>query len=183
MRASAPASRSQRIWLPCGSGRICGWWLSARRRISGSGPNQKRPQDLIGRNCKNLCLPTHGGPYAREFERDSRKIRVRVEWQLTFNGASQMLNAALSGFGLAYVPEGLAQPTSLRGVLGGCLRIGARPMPTIVSITKAVANLRERLHYSWGAPIWGLAQRPSLTSVNSFPRSQSSRRPATDAAG
>jgi DNA-binding transcriptional LysR family regulator len=35
---------------------------------------------------------------------------VRVEGQLTFNGTSQMLNAALSGFCLAYVPGDLIQP-------------------------------------------------------------------------
>jgi hypothetical protein len=29
---------------------------------------------------------------------------VRVEGQLTFNTTAQMLNAALSGFGLTYVP-------------------------------------------------------------------------------
>jgi DNA-binding transcriptional LysR family regulator len=35
---------------------------------------------------------------------------VRVEGQLVLNGTTQMLNAALAGFGLAYVPEDLAQP-------------------------------------------------------------------------
>jgi DNA-binding transcriptional LysR family regulator len=33
---------------------------------------------------------------------------VRVEGRLVFNGTFQMLNSALSGFGLAYVPEDLA---------------------------------------------------------------------------
>ena len=35
---------------------------------------------------------------------------MRVEGQLVLNGTVQMLNAALIGFGLAYVPEDLAQP-------------------------------------------------------------------------
>src|SRR3954449_10939512 len=30
----------------------------------------KRPQELIGHNCINLRLPTHGGLYAWEFEKD-----------------------------------------------------------------------------------------------------------------
>jgi DNA-binding transcriptional LysR family regulator len=42
---------------------------------------------------------------------------VRVEGQLAFNGSFQMLNAALAGFGLAYVPEDLAQPHIVKGRL------------------------------------------------------------------
>jgi DNA-binding transcriptional LysR family regulator len=80
-------------------------------------PEPKRPQDLISHNCINLRLPTHGGLYAWEFERGGRELRVRVEGQLTFNGSNQMLNAALAGFGLAYVPEGLAQPHLAKGRL------------------------------------------------------------------
>lgn len=70
----------------------------------------KKPQDLIGHNCITLRLPTHGGLYAWEFEKAGRELRVRVEGQLTFNTTAQMLNASLAGLGLAYVPEGMAQP-------------------------------------------------------------------------
>ena len=35
---------------------------------------------------------------------------MRVVGQLIFNGTMQMLNAALAGFGLAYLPEELASP-------------------------------------------------------------------------
>ncbi len=70
----------------------------------------KKPQDLVHHSCINLRLPTHGGLYAWEFEKGNRELKVRVEGQLTFNGTAQMLNAALSGFGLAYVPDDLAQP-------------------------------------------------------------------------
>ena len=65
----------------------------------------KTPQDLTAHACINLRLPTHGGLYAWEFEKGGREIRVRVEGQLTFNGTAPMLDAALSGLGLAYVPE------------------------------------------------------------------------------
>jgi DNA-binding transcriptional LysR family regulator len=70
----------------------------------------RRPQELIDHPCINLRLPTHGGLYAWEFEKDGRELKVRVEGQLVFNRTGQMLNAALAGFGLAYVPEDLAQP-------------------------------------------------------------------------
>jgi DNA-binding transcriptional LysR family regulator len=77
----------------------------------------KKPQDLIGHNCINLRLPTHGGVYAWEFEQDGRELRVRVEGQLTYNTTGQMLSAALAGLGLAYVPEGMAQPHLAKGRL------------------------------------------------------------------
>ena len=77
----------------------------------------KTPQDLITHNCVNLRLPTYGGLYAWEFERDGRELRVRVEGQLAFNGIFQVLDAALAGLGLAYVPEDLAQPHLARGRL------------------------------------------------------------------
>ena len=80
-------------------------------------PEPKKPQELIGHNCINLRLPTHGGLYAWEFEKGARELKVRVEGQLIFNGTFQMLNAALAGLGLAYVPEDLAQPHLRKGRL------------------------------------------------------------------
>src|SRR5438046_3011858 len=90
-------------------------------------PEPKKPQDLIGHNCINLRLPTHGGLYAWEFERGSRELRVRVEGQLTYNTTAQMLTAALAGLGLAYVPEGLVQPHPARGRLTRVLEDWSRP--------------------------------------------------------
>ncbi|HSO42237.1 MAG TPA: LysR substrate-binding domain-containing protein [Rhodospirillales bacterium] len=72
-------------------------------------PPPMTPQELIGHTCINLRLPTLGGLYAWEFEQDGRELKVRVEGQVIFNSIFQVLNAALDGFGLAYVPEDLAQ--------------------------------------------------------------------------
>ena len=105
----------------------------------------KKPQELIGHNCINLRLPTHGGLYAWEFEKGGRELKVRVEGQLVFNGTFQMLNAALAGFGLAYVPEDLAQPHLAKGRLKRVLRIGALRIRAITSITRAAANPRRPL--------------------------------------
>jgi DNA-binding transcriptional LysR family regulator len=80
-------------------------------------PAPQKPQDLIAHNCINLRLPTRGGLYAWEFEKDAHELKVRVEGQLVFNGTFQILAAALAGFGLAYVPEDLAQPHIARGRL------------------------------------------------------------------
>jgi DNA-binding transcriptional LysR family regulator len=103
--------------LRCASGRTSAWRSFEAPSYFRKRPEPKRPQDLIGHNCINLRLPTHGGLYAWEFEKGAREPKVRVEGQLVFNGTFQMLNAALSGFGLAYAPEDLAQPHLGKGGL------------------------------------------------------------------
>lgn len=65
------------------------------------------PQDLTAHDCINLRLPTHDAYYAWELKNCEREVRVRVEGQLAFNGTYQMLDAALAGYGLAYLPEDL----------------------------------------------------------------------------
>lgn len=66
------------------------------------------PQDLTSHQCINLRLPTHGGTYAWEFEKDGEELRVRVDGQVICNGIRQILNAAVSGYGFGFVPDGLA---------------------------------------------------------------------------
>ena len=68
------------------------------------------PQELTEHCCVNLRLPTHGGLYAWDFEKDGRKLSVRVDGQTVFNNTFLMLQAALDGMGLAYVPYDLVQP-------------------------------------------------------------------------
>lgn len=68
-----------------------------------------KPEDLHQHNCINLRLPTHGGCYAWELAKGETEVQIRVDGQLTFNGVYQMLQAALDGCGLAYIPEELAQ--------------------------------------------------------------------------
>jgi DNA-binding transcriptional LysR family regulator len=80
-------------------------------------PKPRRPQDLVEHSCINLRLPTHGGLYAWEFEKAGRELKVRVDGQLVFNGTNQMVNAALAGFGLAYVAEEIVRTHIGRGRL------------------------------------------------------------------
>lgn len=77
----------------------------------------KRPQDLLGHSCINLRLPTHDNLYAWDFEKNGRELKVRVDGQLVFDNAFQLLEAALAGFGLAYVAEDLAEPHLAKGRL------------------------------------------------------------------
>lgn len=92
-------------------------------------PLPRTPQDLIGHNCINLRLPTHGGLYAWEFEKKGRELRVRVEGQLVLNGIALILNAALAGFGLAYLPATRVQPHLADGRLIRVLEDWCPPFP------------------------------------------------------
>ncbi len=92
-------------------------------------PKPKTPQDLTTHTCINLRLPTHGGLYAWEFEKGGRELRVRVDGQLVFNGTAPMLDAALAGFGLAYVPEDSVQAHLADGRLIRVLADWCPPYP------------------------------------------------------
>lgn len=65
----------------------------------------QHPKDLIGFNCINMRQAASGGLYAWEFAKDGQDLRVRVEGQLTFNNSYAMIDAALNGYGIAYLPE------------------------------------------------------------------------------
>jgi DNA-binding transcriptional LysR family regulator len=92
-------------------------------------PPPKKPQDLVGHSCINLRLPTYGGLYAWEFEKGGRELKVRVDGQLVFNRLAQILSATLAGFGLAYVPEDLAEPYLAKGRLQRVLEDWCAPFP------------------------------------------------------
>jgi DNA-binding transcriptional LysR family regulator len=80
-------------------------------------PVPRTPQDLTKQKCVNMRLPTYGGLWAWEFEKDGREVRVRVDGQVTMNGTRQVVEAALAGYGLAYVPEDEVKPHIAKGGL------------------------------------------------------------------
>ena len=73
-------------------------------------PIPKTPQDLATHNCINIRLPTYGGLFPWDLEKNGREVNVRVEGQLVFNNMGLRLASALQGLGLAYMPEDLALP-------------------------------------------------------------------------
>jgi DNA-binding transcriptional LysR family regulator len=89
----------------------------------------KKPQDLTDHNCINLRLSTRGGLYAWEFEKGGRELKVRVDGQLIFNSTGAMLNAAVAGCGIAYVPEDLIKPHVAAGRLRRVLEDWCQPFP------------------------------------------------------
>lgn len=68
-------------------------------------PKPTTPHDLTAHNCINIRLPTYGGLYAWELEKDGRALNVRVEGQFVCNDVPMIIDAALSGLGLACLPE------------------------------------------------------------------------------
>lgn len=80
-------------------------------------PEPQHPQDLVRHNCINERLPTFGGYWAWEFEENGRELKIRVDGQVAFNNSHDVLQAAIDGFGLAYVPEDVALPYVAKGRL------------------------------------------------------------------
>ncbi|MGP0093608.1 MAG: LysR family transcriptional regulator [Xanthobacteraceae bacterium] len=92
-------------------------------------PPPRTPADLTEHNCVNLRLPTYGGLYAWEFEKDGREIKARVEGQLAVNFNPLRLAAALAGVGLAIGLEGEFAPNVERGELIRVLEDWCPPFP------------------------------------------------------
>jgi DNA-binding transcriptional LysR family regulator len=92
-------------------------------------PKPVVPQDLTQHRCINLRLPTYGGIYAWEFEKDGRELKVRVDGQLVFSRLAHRLTACLAGFGLAFVPEESALTHIAEGRLIRVLEDWCDPFP------------------------------------------------------
>ncbi|MDQ8755538.1 LysR family transcriptional regulator [Sphingosinicella sp. LHD-64] len=114
----------------------------------------RTPQDLSEHRCINLRLPTRGGLYAWEFEKDGRALNVRVEGQLVFNDLAMILDAALAGFGLAFLMEDQVASHVGEGSLVQVLDDWCPPFPgyhlyysSRRQPTPAFALLVERLRY------------------------------------
>lgn len=68
-------------------------------------PIPHSPQDLTRHNCIGIRLPTYGGVFPWDLEKEGHEVNVRIEGQLVFNNLALRLNSALDGLGLAYLPE------------------------------------------------------------------------------
>ncbi len=75
------------------------------------------PHELTRHRCVNLRLPTAGGLYAWEFEKEGRVVNVRVNGPLIVNEVEMMLQAAQDGLALACVLESHANAHLASGQL------------------------------------------------------------------
>lgn len=75
------------------------------------------PQDLVGHTCINHRQIRSGGLYVWEFAKGSQQLRVRVDGQLTFSTSYAEVDAAVSGYGIAYLPEDMVESHIASGAL------------------------------------------------------------------
>ncbi|CAM3786131.1 LysR family transcriptional regulator [Rahnella bruchi] len=87
------------------------------------------PQDLLHHNCMNMRMATSGGLYVWEFDNDEGPVNVRVNGQLTFNTSAPMVDAALAGLGVAFLPEEEFEPYIAQGRLIRFLEPYCLPFP------------------------------------------------------
>lgn len=73
-------------------------------------PPPATPHELTDHACVNIRHRPSGAIYAWEFEKDGKPFSVKCDGQLVYNSIVHMLNSAVDGIGLAYVPEALAAP-------------------------------------------------------------------------
>ncbi|WP_426106119.1 LysR family transcriptional regulator [Massilia sp. TSP1-1-2] len=74
-------------------------------------------QELMKQNCITLRLASSGGIYAWELQHEGQAIQVRTRGQAMFTSGYHMVNAALSGAGLAFVTEDLVAEHVQSGAL------------------------------------------------------------------
>ncbi len=108
-------------------------------------PEPSHPQDLVRLTCINDRLPSGGGLWAWEFEEKGREIKIRVDGQLIFNNIYNVLEAAIDGFGLAYVPEEIALPHIAKGRLKRVLEKWSAPAAVVMIRGFASPHLREAI--------------------------------------
>ena len=73
-----------------------------------SRPRPRTPEDLTSHDCISLRMQS-GGLLTWEFEKGDREVKVRVEGRLVFNSTLMALEAAVAGYGLAYLLEDRVQ--------------------------------------------------------------------------
>ncbi len=92
-------------------------------------PKPVTPHDLTHHTCINLRLPTLGGLYTWEFEKDGRPLNVRVEGQFICNDVPMIIDAAISGLGLTCLPDDHLGPLVEEGKLVKVLDDWSPPFP------------------------------------------------------
>jgi DNA-binding transcriptional LysR family regulator len=118
-----------------------------------SRPQPETPQDLTAHDCINLRMPS-GGLLTWEFEKDGREVKVKVDGRLVFNNTLMALEAAVGGYGLAYLLEDRVQACLADGRLVRVLTDWCPPFsgyhlyyPSRRQPTPAFALLVEALRY------------------------------------
>lgn len=92
-------------------------------------PKPKIPRDLMNHSCINMRMQTAGGLYVWDFERRGQQLNVRVDGQLVLNTSPSMVDAAVAGLGIAFLPEEEFAPHIDEGRLVRVLEDWCPPFP------------------------------------------------------
>jgi DNA-binding transcriptional LysR family regulator len=92
-------------------------------------PKPKNPRELIDHNCINMRMQSGGGLYVWDFQRKDKQLNVRVDGQLILNTSPNIVDAALAGLGVAWLPEEEFAPHIEEGRLVRVLEDWCPPFP------------------------------------------------------
>ncbi|WP_312724581.1 LysR family transcriptional regulator [Stutzerimonas kunmingensis] len=92
-------------------------------------PKPKNPRELIDHNCINMRMQSGGGLYVWDFQRKDKQLNVRVDGQLILNASPNIVDAALAGLGVAWLPEDEFAPHIEEGRLIRVLEDWCPPFP------------------------------------------------------
>ena len=105
------------------------WLAVASPEYLSTRPIPVTPHHLDEQQCINQRRPSLGGFYAWEFEKDGRELKVRVEGQLAFDRIDLIREAALAGFGIAFLPADYVEPQIADARLVPLLEDWSAPWP------------------------------------------------------
>jgi DNA-binding transcriptional LysR family regulator len=114
----------------------------------------KTPQDLVKHACINIRFEASGGLYAWELEKNDRELNVRVDGQLIVNHMPMIIDAAVSGLGIAFtiddqVKSELAEGSLVRVMKDWCPPFAGYHLyyPSRRQQSRAMALMIEALRY------------------------------------
>ncbi len=110
-------------------------------------PIPRSPRDLLKHNCINQRMQSAGGLYVWDFERRGQHLNVRVDGQLIFNTSPSMVDSALAGLGVAFLPEEEFAPYLQGGRWSVFWRTGVLRFQATTFITRAAGSLHR--HFRW----------------------------------
>ena len=88
----------------------------------------RNPRDLLDHPCINM-RQSGGGLYVWDLQKRNRQQNVRVDGQLIFNTSPHIVDAALAGLGIAYLPRDEFAPHIEEGRLVSVLEEWCDPFP------------------------------------------------------
>jgi DNA-binding transcriptional LysR family regulator len=94
-------------------------------------PRPSVPKDLHGHNCIQFRSPSNGALEPWLFTKGGRRIEIAVSGSLIVNDVDVLLNSALDGIGVAYLPEPMIASHLAQGRLIPMLEDWSRTLPGV----------------------------------------------------